>query len=80
MNERGEVKANYLILLYGDVTGDGKINSVDLLVLQRHILEIQKIDEIFKKAGNIKKDGKKPTSVDLLLIQRHILELKLIEQ
>lgn len=80
INEKGEVKAKYLILLYGDVTGDGKINSVDLLVLQRHILEIQKIDEIFKKAGNIKKDGKKPTSVDLLLIQRHILELKLIEQ
>lgn len=78
--ETNEVLAEYVILLYGDVTGDGKINSVDLLVLQRHILEIEKIDDIFRKAGNINKNGKKPTSVDLLLIQRHILELKEIEQ
>ena len=70
----------YKIILYGDINGDGKINSVDLLVLQRHILEIEKIDEIFQKAGNINKNGKKPTSVDLLLIQRHILELQIIEQ
>ena len=78
--ETNEVLAEYVILLYGDVTGDGKINSVDLLILQRDILEIEKLDEIFKKAGNIAKNGKKPTSVDLLLIQRHILELKEIEQ
>ena len=70
----------YQIILYGDVNGDGKINSVDLLVLQRHILEIEKFDGIFLKAGNINKNGKKPSSVDLLLIQRHILNLKIIEQ
>ena len=66
--------------MYGDVNGDGKINSIDLLVLQRHILEIQTIDEIFQKAGNINKNGRKPTSVDLLLIQRHILGLQIINQ
>ena len=70
----------YKIILYGDVTGDGKINSVDLLVLQRHILELEKFDGIFLKAGNINKNGKNPSSVDLLLIQRHILNLKIIEQ
>ena len=76
----GEVIAEYIVVLYGDVNGDGKINSVDLLVLQRHILEIQTIDEIFQKAGNINKNGRKPTSVDLLLIQRHILGLQIINQ
>ena len=70
----------YKIILYGDVTGEGKINSVDLLVLQRHILELEKFDVIFLKAGNINKNGKNPSSVDLLLIQRHILNLKIIEQ
>lgn len=70
----------YTFIIYGDVNGDGKINSVDLLVLQRHILEIEKIDGVYFKAGNIRKDGKKPTSVDLLLIQRHILGLQIIEQ
>ena len=72
--------AEYQILIYGDVDGNGKINSVDLLKLQRHILEIEELDFLSQKAGNINKNGKKPTSVDLLLIQRHILGLKQIVQ
>lgn len=80
IKENGNVLRDYRIVLYGDANGDGKINSVDLLVLQRHILQIQSMDEIFKIATNIKKNGKKPSSVDLLLIQRHILRLQFIEQ
>ena len=72
--------AEYEILIYGDVDGNGKINSVDLLRLQRHILELEELDFVSQKAGNINKNGKKPTSVDLLLIQRHILGLKQIIQ
>ena len=79
-NNTTETLAEFSVVLYGDVNGDGKINSVDLLVLQRHILEIQTIDKIFQKAGNINKNGRKPTSVDLLLIQRHILGLQIINQ
>lgn len=80
IKEHSNVLREYLILIYGDVNGDGKINSIDLLVLQRHILEIEKFEGIYLKAGNVRKDGKKPTSVDLLLIQRHILGLQIIEQ
>ena len=72
--------AEYEIVIYGDVDGNGKINSVDLLKLQRHILELEELDFLSQKAGNINKNGKKPTSVDLLLIQRHILGLKQIVQ
>lgn len=80
IKEDDKVLREYQIIIYGDANGDGKINSIDLLVLQRHILEIETIDPIFKKACNISKNGKKPTSVDLLLIQRHILNLQVIEQ
>ena len=80
VKEDGKILRQYKIILYGDANGDGKINSVDLLVLQRHILEIEPLEEIFRKASNINKDGKKPTSIDLLLIQRHILGLQLIKQ
>lgn len=72
--------SQYNVIIYGDVNGDGKINSVDLLVLQRHILEIKKFEGVFLKAGNIRKNGKNPSSVDCLLIQRHILGLQTIEQ
>ena len=80
IKENENLLKSYEFILYGDVNGDGRINSVDLLVLQRHILELQFLEPIYQKAGNINKNGKKPTSVDLLLIQRHILGLKSIEQ
>lgn len=80
VKEDGKVLRKYQIIIYGDANGDGKINSVDLLVIQRHILEIEPLEDIFRKASNINKNGKKPTSIDLLLIQRHILDLQLIEQ
>lgn len=80
VKEDGKILRAYQIIIYGDANGDGKINSIDLLVIQRHILGIKELEPIFKKASNIGKNGKKPTSVDLLLIQRHILGLKIIDQ
>lgn len=80
VKENGDLLREYKVILYGDVNGDGKINSIDLLVLQRHILEIEVLEEIYKKASIINKTANKPTSVDLLLIQRHILGLQIIQQ
>ena len=80
MDENNDIIRELTVIFYGDVNGDGKINSVDLLVLQRHILEIEKLGDIYQKAGNINKNGKAPSSVDLLLIQRHILQLAIIQQ
>lgn len=78
--ENNDILMEYTVILYGDANGDGKINSVDLLVIQRHILEIELLKGVNVKAGNISKNGKNPNSVDCLLIQRHILGLKKIEQ
>lgn len=80
VKENGEILRQYQVILYGDANGDGAINSIDLLVLQRHILKIEQMGAIFRKATNIHKNGNKPSSVDLLLIQRHILKLQIIEQ
>ena len=80
VKENGNILRIYTILIYGDSNGDGKINSVDLLKTQRHILELEKLEGIYLKASNVRKTGTKPTSVDLLLIQRHILGYQKIEQ
>ena len=78
-NNNNEQKLSYSIVIYGDVTGDGKISSRDLLVLQRHILEIEIIKDEFLLAGDANRDnGVK--SRDLLVIQRHILEMEKIKQ
>lgn len=70
----------YRIIIYGDLNGDGKINSIDLLILQRHLLEIQPLSGLYLKAANTDKSGRRPSSIDLLRMQRHILEIKEIEQ
>ena len=80
VKENGNILREYKIILYGDNNGDGKINGIDLLVLQRHILEIERMNEIYIKSANIRKTAVKPTSIDLLLIQRHILEIQFINQ
>lgn len=70
----------YTFIIYGDVNGDGLIDSLDVLVLQRHILETKPLIGVFLKSGNISKNGELPNSLDVLKIQRHILETKLIVQ
>ena len=80
IKEGEAILKQYTVILYGDADGDGKITSVDLLVIQRHILEMERMDAIFCKASNIRKDGRKPTALDLLFIQRHILEMERIQQ
>ena len=71
---------NYYFIMYGDVNGDADINALDVLVLQKYILEIRQLDGLFLKAGNISKNGEVPNSLDVLKIQKHILEIKFIEQ
>ncbi len=80
VDENNVTKMEYYILIYGDVSGDAKINSIDLLQVQRHILELERLQGIFYLAGGTSKNGRNPTSFDMLKIQRHILELQEIEQ
>ncbi len=79
-NDDGDEVYNYYFIIYGDVNGDGLINSLDVLVLQKYILEMKNLDELYLKAGNISKNGQLPSSLDVLKIQKHILEIKNIEQ
>lgn len=79
-DNNGNIIYEYKFILYGDVNGDGEINSLDVLILQKHLLEIKMLNEEFLKAANISKNGLYPTSLDVLKIQKHILEIKKIEQ
>ncbi len=79
-NELEEVVYEYTFIVYGDVNGDGEINSLDVLIIQKHILEIKEITGVFLKSANTSKNGELPSSLDVLKIQKHILEIKSIEQ
>lgn len=62
----------------GDVNADGKVNALDLLRLQRHILGIQSLAGANLTAGDVNADGK-VNALDLLKIQRHILGIETIK-
>lgn len=80
-DESGNKVYEYKFILYGDVNGDGNINSLDALIIQKHLLEIKLItDELFLNAGNISKNGEEPSSLDVLKIQKHVLEINFIKQ
>lgn len=78
--EDGTEVYEYEFLLYGDLNGDGVINALDALVLQKHILETKLLEGIYLKAGNLSKNGNPPSALDGLKLQKHILEIKMIEQ
>lgn len=71
---------NSTIIVYGDVSGDGKINSLDLLKVQKHILGVSILRDAFLEAANVKHSGNKITSLDLLKVQKHILGINKISQ
>ena len=66
-------------IIYGDLSGDGEINALDLLKIQKHILDITSLDGAFFKAADINKDND-INALDLLRVQKHILGTKVISQ
>ncbi len=71
--------SDYTVVVYGDVTGDGQINVLDLLAIQKHILNLNLKTDYYKIACDANKNGE-VNVLDLLLVQKHILGLSTISQ
>ena len=70
----GKICVTLPVLLYGDVNGDGKVSTIDLRMIQKHILETAAIEGLPLTAADVNGDGKVST-IDLRMIQKHILGL-----
>ncbi len=66
-------KVVYEIAVRGDINGDGIVNLKDFVLVQSHILDKSKLDNIKFYAGDINYDGK-IVLADFVLIQSHILK------
>lgn len=62
------------VLIYGDVNGDGKISTIDLRMIQKHILGTAVMEETALTPADVNGDGKAST-IDLRMIQKYILGL-----
>ena len=66
------------VVIKGDTSGDGVINALDLLQVQKSILGTYKLDKSYKLAGDTSGDGI-INALDLLQIQKNILGTYTIE-
>ena len=69
----------YTYVMYGDLNGDGDINSADLLKLRQHLLEMNKLTGAFLTSASLTDDSE-INSADLLRIRQHLLETNSIKQ
>lgn len=77
-DKAGNTVYEYKIMVRGDATGDGKINSADALAIQRHIVESRVMDVPYTDAADINQDGR-VNSLDVLYVQKHIVGSYTIE-
>ena len=68
-----------MIVLKGDVDGDGRIRSIDYSLVKNDILNIRKLSSAFFLAGDVDGDGK-IRSIDYSLIKNDILNIRKITQ
>ena len=73
------ITSNYTVVIYGDNNGDGVIDILDLLKIQKHLLGVNKLKNAYLNASDINKD-ENVDIIDLLKIQKHILNVSKIEQ
>ncbi len=68
-----------VIILKGDVTGDGEISSKDYAVIKRALIGTYNLDGVFLTAGFLGGKAELDT-VDYVMVKRHCLGIMFIEQ
>lgn len=63
----------YKIVVLGDVNGDGRVSSSDLLAIVKHLNETTILENEYKTACDVNRDGKISSS-DLLTVVKHLNE------
>ena len=69
----------FIIVLKGDVNGDGKISAVDYVLIKNHIMNTNTLNSQELLFADVNKDGK-VSAVDYVLIKNHIMEISKIVQ
>lgn len=67
--------ANIKFIVKGDINGDGKVSSMDYVLLKRQVMRTIELTDIQKIAGNVNKPERdKLDTLDYTLVKRHVLK------
>ena len=75
----GKRASTYVVAIYGDVDGNGVINTLDLLRVQKHLLGTVRLTGANLLASDVNRDVS-VTTLDLLRVQKHLLGTQAIRQ
>ena len=75
----GTLVATKEIVIYGDVSGDGKINALDAIMVNRYTIGTTSLSGCKLVAGDVSKDGK-TNALDAIIINRYTIGLSDIKQ
>lgn len=62
----------YILIILGDVSGDGKITASDYVKIKNKIMGVTSMNEVAQKATDVNRDGK-ITAADYVKIKNHIM-------
>lgn len=71
---------DYPIVIYGDVSGDGKITNLDVVMIRRYILNLQDLSGAYLMAADPNKDGRSIGNLDIITLRRHVLGIQEVNQ
>ena len=76
----GNMLASTKIVIYGDINGDGKINVLDMIKLNRHITGKGTLTSVYLEAADANRRGDGATVLDMIILNNHITGKKTINQ
>ena len=80
VDAKGETKATYEVIIYGDVNGDGNIYATDYRIIKNQIMgDKQLLFDLYAKAADVDRDGN-VYATDYRQIKNHIMEVSKISQ
>ncbi len=76
----GKNIANYPVVIYGDLNGDGKISMADLVRMDRHLIGKITLSGPQLEAGDVNRKGDSISMGDIVALDKYLIGKRVIEQ